>query len=141
MRGGIVHILVATTLTNGDFPGDYDWCVDGELVYLQEPCARDLRDPDGGCGCGRGFSGTSSHRATTTALVVSTELTEGEVRLALRASLEEGGWLPPDCLTAEEQEAIVDDYLTYLRGVADYFPAGSIVRRQLHKYYTGAYIA
>lgn len=136
-----MRMLVATNLTNGDSPNDFDYCVEGELVYLQEPCARDQRDPNGSCGCGRSFAGLSSHRSTTTALVVDTELTEEDLRLALRASLEEGGWLPPGCFTAEEEASIINDYLAYVRDVADYFPAGSIVRRQMRRFFAGAYLA
>jgi hypothetical protein len=87
-----VKILVATGLTQGTNPSDYHYCVEGELVWIQEPCDRDLRDPDGGCGCGRGFAGAASHRATTTAMVVESELTREELVLAYRTSLGDGGW-------------------------------------------------
>ena len=91
-----MRILVATHHTNGDVPGDYDHCIDGELVYMQDPCASDRRDPDGPCGCGRGFAGTNSHRATSTALVVDSELTPADVDEAIRSSLEtEAGSTPP----------------------------------------------
>lgn len=87
-----MKILVATGLTQGTNPSDYHYCVEGELVWIQEPCDRDLRDPDGGCGCGRGFAGAASHRATTTAMVVESELTREELVLAYRTSLGDGGW-------------------------------------------------
>ena len=90
-----MRILVATHHTNGDVPGDYDHCIDGELVYMQDPCASDRRDPDGPCGCGRGFAGTNSHRATSTALGVDSEVTPADVDEAIRSSLETGGWLDP----------------------------------------------
>jgi hypothetical protein len=90
-----MRMLVATHRTNGLAPGDYCFCVEGELVYMQDPCANDLDDPGGPCGCGRGFSGMNSHRAVTTALVVETDLRQDEVREALRSSLEAGGWLDP----------------------------------------------
>src|SRR5258708_3521129 len=59
-----MKILVATGWTQGTNPSDYHYCVEGELVWVQEPCDRARADPDGGCGCGRGFAGAASHRAT-----------------------------------------------------------------------------
>jgi hypothetical protein len=42
-----MKILVATAL------------IEGELVWMQDPCATDRDDPDGPCGCVRGV--TSGH--------------------------------------------------------------------------------
>lgn len=129
-----MRMLVATHQTNGLAPGDYGFCVEGELVYMQDPCADDLDDPDGPCGCGRGFSGMNSHRAITTALVVETDLRQDEVREALRSSLEAGGWLDPECLLPKEADAIVDQALHDVCRVAERFPIGSVVRRRLSQY-------
>jgi len=65
-----MKVLVATERTQGDLAGDYDYCVPGELLWLPMVCDADRRDPSGGCGCGRGFGGLTSHRATTTGEVV-----------------------------------------------------------------------
>ena len=48
-----MKILVATGLTQGAEPNDYHFCVEGELVWIQEPCTSGRDNPDGGCGCGR----------------------------------------------------------------------------------------
>ena len=103
-----MKILVATGHTQGTNPGDYHYCVERELVWIQEPCDRDRLDPDGPCGCGRGFAGAASHRATTTAMVVETEMTREDVVLAFDTSLGDGGWprawaeaLPTPCATSE----------------------------------------
>ena len=128
-----MRVLVATHGSNGSEQGDYDFCVEGELVYMQEPCASDLRDPEGPCGCGRGFAGMNSHRATTTALVVESALSERDVRQALRSSLQAGGWISgrvPDELADQLVEEVMDD----LRRVAAHFPVGSVVRRRLDVY-------
>ena len=131
-----MRVLVATHRSNGSSANDYDFCVEGELVYMQGPCGRDLRDPDGPCGCGRGFSGTNSHRATTTAMVVETELDEADVREALKSSLEAGGWI--DRRTdAELAAALVSEFLEDVQLVANHFPVGAVVRRRLSKYYEG----
>jgi hypothetical protein len=52
-----MKILVATGLTQGLEANDYHYCIEGELVWIQEPCERDKRNPDMPCGCGRGFAG------------------------------------------------------------------------------------
>lgn len=59
-----MYVLAATTLTQGDRGDDYVWTIDGELVFVP---TIECRAP--GCGCGRGFAGVTSHRATTTAVV------------------------------------------------------------------------
>lgn len=43
-----MKIFVATRLTQGARANDYNYCVPGELVWIQEPCDRDRRNPDGG---------------------------------------------------------------------------------------------
>ncbi|MCW2857768.1 MAG: hypothetical protein JWR52_3383 [Marmoricola sp.] len=133
-----MRVLVATDRSNGVEPGDYTHCVEGELVYMQEPCASDLKNPDGPCGCGRGFAGMSSHRATTTALVTDSDLGREEIREALRSSLEAGGWLDPTICTADLAEAMVEESLHDVFRVAEHFPAGSVVRRRLSQYFVGS---
>src|SRR5258707_11711871 len=61
-----MHVLVASSKTQGSRPDDFCWAVEGELVR------RPVLECDSGdaCGCARGFAGLSSHRATTTAIVV-----------------------------------------------------------------------
>lgn len=135
-----MRMLVATHQTNGDAPGDYDHCVVGELVYVQDPCDSDVRDPDGPCGCGRGFSGASSHRATTTARVVDGPLTAAEIREALRSSLEAGGWLDPRFLAPDDATAMVDEVVEQVCAIADHFPVGSVVRRRLDRFYVGTLV-
>jgi hypothetical protein len=129
-------ILTATHDTNGDLAGDYDFCVEGELVYMQEPCARDLRDPHQGCGCGRGFAGASSHHATTTARVTDSPLTELDVRAALTASLEAGGWLDPRVHSPIEADQIIDEILGDIADVTAHFAVGTVVRRHLWRVYS-----
>jgi len=45
-----MKILVATGLTQGMEANDYHYCIEGELVWIQEPCASGRNDPEGGCG-------------------------------------------------------------------------------------------
>jgi hypothetical protein len=122
MRGlDTVNVLVATARTQGERGNDFFWCVEGELVHFGVVCARDRRDPDGGCGCGRALAGLFSHRATTTAEVRDLRLTRADVVEALRSSLEQQGYDP----TGADAEAGV------LLGIATSWPVGTVVERRL----------
>jgi hypothetical protein len=116
-----MRILVATGLTQGLELNDYHHCIDGELVWIQEPCAKDRYDPDGPCGCGRGFAGAASHRATTTARVIESELTPDEMVLAFQTSLADGGW------PIEWAEDVADENLA----IAGDLPVGAVIGRRL----------
>jgi hypothetical protein len=116
-----MKILVATSSTQGARANDYNFCVDGELVWIQEPCDRGIREPDGGCGCGRGFAGAASHRATTTAMVTDSALTRAEVMLAFQTSLADGGW------PISWYREVTEDNI----GMAARFEVGTVVERRL----------
>ncbi len=88
-----MKVLVATAETQGERDTDYHWAVEGELVWIQEPCATDLRRMPNACGCGRGFAGLASHRATSTVKVVDRpELSFDDYTEAIRTSIGDGGW-------------------------------------------------
>ena len=59
--------LIATRESQGARSDDFDWCTEGELVWLPDPCPTGRRG--GSCDCVRAFAGVSSHRRTTTAVV------------------------------------------------------------------------
>lgn len=120
-----MKILVATALTQGARGSDYNYCVPGELVWVQDACDRDRLDPEGGCGCGRGFAGLASHRATTTAQVIDAEMTRQELVLAMRTSLTDGGWPP------EWAEEIADENLA----MAAAFETGTVIERRLEEFW------
>ena len=120
-----MKILVATALTQGDRRNDYNYCVPGEPVWVQDPCDRDRRNPDGGCGCGRGFAGLASHRATTTAQIVEVAMTRDELILAMRTSLTDGGWPP------EWAADVADDNIC----IASVFPVGTVIERRLNEFW------
>jgi hypothetical protein len=129
-----VRVLVATAKTNGQVEGDFNYCVEGELVTIDEPCAADRDHPEsGGCGCGRSFSGLSSHRATTTARVADLPFREAEVREAIRSSLTDGGWIDPDRTTYELAEQLVEEAWGLVQEVATHFPVGTVVGRRLSR--------
>jgi hypothetical protein len=91
-----MKVFVATASTQGERANDYHYCIEGELVRLDEVCARDGGDPDGSCGCGRGFAGLNSHRATTTVRVAEVPLSLADYALAIQSSEQQGGWNPCD---------------------------------------------
>jgi hypothetical protein len=62
-----MQALVATHESQGARSDDFDWCIDGELVWLPEVCPNGRRGAI--CDCVRAFAGVSSHRYTTTAVV------------------------------------------------------------------------
>lgn len=118
-----MKVLVATGRTQGNRASDYNWCIEGELVRIGEVCPRDRADPDGACGCGRGFGGLNSHRATTTAIVADVPLAREEYVEAIRSSLQQQGWDPCACCSVDE----ADDLAAL---VADW-PVGAVVERRL----------
>ena len=108
----VMKILVATGWTQGTNPSDYHYCVEGELVWLQDPCDRDQFHPDDECGCSRGFAGAASHRPTTTAMVVESEMSRDDLVLAFATSLADRHYLLENgriIRTMTNQEAIRDE--------------------------------
>lgn len=127
-----MKVLTATMRGNGEVAGDYSFCVPGELVWLPPSCDRDRVDPDNGCGCGRGFGGLSSHRATTTALVEERPWDPSELYEAVRSSLHDQGWLLP---TDRGREEMVCDVVSHIRDIAEHFAVATVVRRRMDEVY------
>lgn len=121
-----MKLLTATSLTQGERDNDYDWCVEGELIRFDVVCARSARNPDDSCGCGRGFAGMSSMRATTTALIRDLPMEVVDVQMALAASLHGAGYLadPSDL-------AAVADTAQELIEIAAAFEVGDVIERRL----------
>ena len=126
-----MKLLTATKTTQGRRPGDFDYAVEGELVYLGVVCDRD-RDtgPDGGCGCRRAFAGLNSHLATTTAMVRDLPgFTLEDLIEAMVGFLEQAGWaalmdLPEQVLIAATAEA------ADLAEMAASHPVGTVMERR-----------
>lgn len=113
--------LVATRESQGRRSDDFDWCTDGELVWLPDPCPEGRRG--GGCECVRAFAGVSSHRRTTTAVVREVDgLTIRSCLDIVRYSLTAQG-LPTTWV-----ERAVDRMLLLAQGAA----AGVVMERKLH---------
>ncbi|WP_442880714.1 DUF7715 family protein [Aeromicrobium sp.] len=127
-----MKVLTATTLTNGERDNDFDWCTPGELVMFGAICDCDQLDPDNGCGCGRAFAGVHSHRATTTALIEDRAISEADLELAIRTSLEDGGWIGP-WTSSEDAHSMIDEAIEMIRRTAECFPLGTVVGTRLGK--------
>ena len=125
-----MKLLTATREGQGDREGDFCHAVEGELVFPGFVCATDRSDPDGGCGCGRAFSGLNSLRATTTALVRDLDLTYDDVRMALSAHLVAAG-MGPDVLGAVDFEDMLADEVDQTIRYAMYWEPGAVVGRRL----------
>ena len=125
-----MKLLTATRERLGEQDGDFCFATDGELVLIGDVCATDRADPDGGCGCGRAFSGMSSLRATTTALMRDLDLSIDDVRLAVEGYYAAAGMGSEILGTegfAEEVAATLDVMALIARSV----PVGAIVGRRL----------
>lgn len=91
----MIKVLVATSQTQGMRANDYNGCVEGELLWFPPMCQSGNDDPDDSCGCGRGFGGLNSHRATTTAMVRTiAELSKGDYAEAIGSSMAAQGYDP-----------------------------------------------
>jgi hypothetical protein len=125
-----MKLLTATHERQGERAGDFCYAIEGELVLLGFVCATDERDPDGGCGCGRAFSGMSSMRPTTTALVRDLDVSLDDVRLAI-----EGYWvsfgLGPEVIGDVEFADVVDETIEDVGHFARFWPVGTVVGRRL----------
>lgn len=119
-----MKILVASKRTQGQRTNDFYHLRDGEPVYLGFVCDRDLEDPDGGCGCGRSFSGFDSQVGGTTAEVVESPLDRAAFQTRLRESLTKGGY--GELIDAATLRAFGEELLT----LAEAFPVGTILERR-----------
>jgi hypothetical protein len=125
-----MKLLTATREGQGDRDGDFCHAVEGELVFAGFVCATDRKDPAGGCGCGRAFSGLNSLRATTTALVRDLDLSYDDVRLALTAHFVAAG-MGPDLLGAVDFDDMVEEEVEQTIAYAQVWQPGAVVGRRL----------
>ena len=127
-----MKLLTATRERQGERDGDFCFAVEGELVLLGFVCATDAADPDGGCGCGRAFSGMSSMRATTTALVRDLDISFDDARSAVEGYYVSAG-MGPDVIGDAEFTELVAGTLIEMAEIADFVPVGAVVGRRLNR--------
>ncbi|MEA2484674.1 MAG: hypothetical protein QOC55_2621 [Thermoleophilaceae bacterium] len=124
-----MKLLVASTVGQGERANDYSWCIEGELVMTGFVCATDRKNPDGGCGCGRGFAGMASQRATTTAVVSEMDISPQEFAATVRHALHTSGWLPSADRQADDE--LVVAFAEQVMRAAAPWPVGTVMRRRL----------
>ena len=136
-----MRVLVATNQLQEVNRGDYAHTVEGELVLVEvAECDR----PDQ-CGCGRGWPGMASLKATTTAMIVDHEhLSVDDMRQAITDWLDASGWTDlfrnasevDEGFTDEFQDvdemlgAMVDEHLELIAEVCESFPIGTVLERR-----------
>lgn len=123
-----MKVLVATGATQGSRGSDSNGCIEGELVWMLEPCPYSRWAPYGDCGCGRSFSGMNSLQSTTTARVCDVPgLTRDYYEQALRACFDARGWCV--CCQARPVPELVDELIT----LATILKEGAVVERRLDR--------
>ena len=117
-------VLVATNEMQGTVDGDYSFTVDGELVT---PVVAECATPER-CGCGAGFPGFASSRATTTAVVVDLpHLTEADLRDMIEGALDRDGWF--DLIGEDQSHELVDEHVESIAAICASFSIGTVVGR------------
>ena len=123
----MVNVLISTTQSQGDRPDDFCWVPEGELVARYGMVCDSERPGMPGCGCGRAFGGFTSHRSTTSAMVVASDLTEAAWRARLHQTLLDTGWA--EAMPADELAGFIDELVSFDLGAAAKLRPGSIVGR------------
>ncbi|WP_433379317.1 DUF7715 family protein [Streptosporangium sp. CA-115845] len=113
-----MHLLVATTQTQGRRGDDFHNGEEGELVRFASLCGRDGGDPAGGCGCARSFTGFTSAKATTTALVCEVDMSRDDYVQALVSAY---------AFPVAGMEALVAAEADRLIALAGRLPLGAVV--------------
>jgi hypothetical protein len=122
-----MKLLRATTKSQGEVPGDFAFVPEGELVFLGSVCDTDLIKGSAGigsCGCARSFTGLTSQKGTTTALVEESTMSEAELADRIHEHLVAGGWggVP-------ELPRMARDLAAEVVETATPHPAGTVVGR------------
>lgn len=117
-----MHVLVATTQTQGQRDNDFCFVPEGELVKLGMTCDVDGDDPDGDCGCARSFVGFECSKATTTARVEDRDMTAVQYAIAYIRSEERDDWP----VTGDR----VANAVQVLLGWAEQHPVGTVLERR-----------
>lgn len=119
-----MRVLVATNEFQGTRKGDYARGVEGEIVVPEVvQCGHPA------CGCGRGFAGLASDRATTTAMIVDLpHVAPSDLRGIVFDWLERRGW--DDLLgDSDEIQEIVDEHVDNVEVICAAYAVGTIVER------------
>jgi hypothetical protein len=123
-----MHVLVATKETQGQRKNDFCHASDGEIVNFVFEC--DGESVDGDCGCKRSMGGISTHKATTTVMVVEMSITQPKFIHRIRESLIKGGWAK---VGVDASELAVADAKELLR-IANWYNIGDVLEKRGNKF-------
>jgi hypothetical protein len=115
-----MHVLVSPVEPPASESGDFRWTDPGELVIPGTPCD----NPE--CGCDRAFTGLSTRKGTTVAVVADRVTTEEVLHAAVRESTVRAGWSDEEI--HEWWAAVLDATLACARE----HPVGARVRVSHH---------
>jgi hypothetical protein len=112
-----MKIIVATSETQGQRPGDFNFVPDGEIVMVSD-C--DCLHP--GCDCVRSMVGINSRKGTTTMKVIESDISLEEYRRLIGDASQ--GYIElgvDDQVLYEQADALLD--------LAMQFPVGAVIER------------
>jgi len=112
-----MKIIVATSETQGQRPGDFNFVAEGEIVMVSDcDCLH------AGCDCARSMVGINSGKGTTTMKVVESDITVEEYRRLIGEANQGYGEL-------DVEDAIFNEQASALLDLAMQFPAGAVIER------------
>ena len=112
-----MKIIVATTQTQGQRPGDFNFVPEGEVVIVSDcDCLH------AGCECSRSMVGVKCGKGTTTMMVLESGMSREEYRRLIRDANKGYEDLGVD-------ESVFDEQADSLLELADQFPAGVVIER------------
>lgn len=124
-----MHVLVATTRTQGQRPSDFCHVPADEPVGFVFECDRDQDRLDGPCGCRRSMGSLLTDRATTTMRVIDDPVMTPERLTALvRERYVRGGWA--ELLGDADLNALLAEEVPELCRLAASFPVGAVVEKR-----------
>lgn len=114
---GKMKIIVATSETQGQRPGDFNFVPDGEVVIVSDcDCLHE------GCECSRSMVGVICGKGTTTMKVVESDITREAYHCLVREANESYGKIGVN-------EAIFNEQADALLELATEFKAGAVIER------------
>lgn len=117
-----MKVLVATLNGQGIKKNDFCFTIPNEPVMLGHICDKDRFNADGGCGCARAFTGITTRKGTTTAVIAEMNITEDNLMDMFIKSEDKAGW------DVKDTKAI-KSHVKGLLQVAEAYPSGTVFER------------
>jgi hypothetical protein len=122
-----MKILVATKKTQGQRKSDFCHTIEGEMVIHASVCNKDrnVKNPDGGCGCNRSLVGVITHKATTTVEVADWSISKNQFIRDYIATLQDAGFY--EAVKDKQQIGYIKIVAHDLLNNADRFEVGDVL--------------